>query len=68
MVKITDIYATSVDNNKNAPTTRDFFASVFRQFFNQNRLFNGLGYFFARFISNSAQATKLFLAGAAVVL
>ncbi|HHF7343708.1 TPA: virulence RhuM family protein [Legionella feeleii] len=26
--KITDIYATSVDYNKNAPTTRDFFAKV----------------------------------------
>lgn len=26
--KITDIYATSIDYNKNAPTTRDFFAKV----------------------------------------
>lgn len=26
--KITDVYATSVDYNKNAPTTRDFFAKV----------------------------------------
>ncbi len=26
--KVTDIYATSVDYNKNAPTTRDFFAKV----------------------------------------
>ena len=26
--KITDIYATSMDYNKNAPTTRDFFAKV----------------------------------------
>jgi len=26
--KVTDIYATSIDYNKNAPTTRDFFAKV----------------------------------------
>ena len=27
-IRLTDIYATSVDYNKNAPTTRDFFAKV----------------------------------------
>ncbi len=34
--KVTDIYTTSIDYNKNAPTTRDFFAKV------QNKLHYGI--------------------------
>ncbi len=51
--KITDLYATSVDYNKNAPTTRDFFAKV------QNKLhFAVHGHTAAELIVNRANSTK----------
>jgi len=51
--KITDIYATSVDYNKNAPTTRDFFAKV------QNKLhYASHGYTASELILNRADSNK----------
>jgi hypothetical protein len=51
--KITDIYATSVDYNKNAPTTRDFFAKV------QNKLHYAIhGYTASELILNRADSNK----------
>jgi len=51
--KITDIYATSVDYNKNAPTTRDFFAKV------QNKLHFAIhGHTAAELIMERANNTK----------
>ncbi len=51
--KITDIYATSVDYNKNAPTTRDFFAKV------QNKLHYAIhGYTASELILNRANSSK----------
>lgn len=51
--KITDIYATSVDYNKDAPTTRDFFARV------QNKLhFAVHGHTAAELIRQRADAAK----------
>jgi hypothetical protein len=54
--KITDIYATSVDYNKNAPTTRAFFATV------QNKLhFAVHGHTAAELIYDRADADKEFM-------
>lgn len=51
--KITDIYTTSVDYNKNAPTTKDFFAKV------QNKLhFAVHGQTAAELVKNRADASK----------
>ncbi|MGE0190138.1 MAG: virulence RhuM family protein [Steroidobacteraceae bacterium] len=51
--KITDIYATSVDYNKDAPTTRDFFAKV------QNKLHFAIhGHTAAELIVKRADCTK----------
>ncbi len=51
--KITDIYATSVDYNKDAPTTREFFAKI------QNKLhFSIHGYTAAELIVERADARK----------
>lgn len=51
--KITDIYATSVDYNKDAPTTRDFFAKV------QNKLHFAIhGYTAAELVLKRADSTK----------
>ena len=51
--KITDIYATSVDYNKSAPTTRDFFAKV------QNKLHFAIhGHTAAELIAKRADSTK----------
>lgn len=52
--KITDIYATSVDYNKNAPTTRDFFAKV------QNKLHYAIhGYTASELVLHRADSNKL---------
>ena len=54
--KITDIYALSVDYNKNAATTKEFFASV------QNKLHWAIsGKTAAEIIYSEADATKLFM-------
>lgn len=51
--KITDIYATSVDYNKNAPTTREFFAKV------QNKLHYAIhGYTASELIKKRADSYK----------
>ena len=51
--KITDIYATSVDYNKNAPTTQDFFAKV------QNKLHYAIhGLTASELILNRADSNK----------
>jgi hypothetical protein len=51
--KITDIYATSVDYNKNAPTTRDFFSKV------QNKLHYAIhGQTASELILNRADSNK----------
>lgn len=51
--KITDIYATSVDYNKDAPTTKVFFAKV------QNKLHYAIhGYTAAELIQNRADSSK----------
>jgi hypothetical protein len=51
--KITDIYATSLDYNKNAPTTRDFFAKV------QNKLHYAIhGHTASELILNRADSNK----------
>lgn len=51
--KITDIYATSVDYNKEAPTTREFFAKV------QNKLHFAIhGYTAAELITKRADSSK----------
>jgi hypothetical protein len=51
--KITDIYATSVDYSKDAPTTRDFFAKV------QNKLHYAIhGHTASELIKKRANATK----------
>ncbi len=51
--KITDIYATSVDYNKDAPTTREFFAKV------QNKLHYAIhGHTSAELIKNRADSGK----------
>ena len=51
--KITDIYATSVDYNKDAPTTRAFFAKV------QNKLHHAIhGHTAAELISKRADSAK----------
>lgn len=51
--KITDIYATSVDYNKNAPTTRDFFAKV------QNKLHYAIhGHTAPELVLNRADSNK----------
>lgn len=51
--KITDIYATSVDYNKDAPTTKDFFAKV------QNKLHYAVhGHTAAEVIKNRADAAQ----------
>ena len=51
--KITDIYATSVDYNKDAPTTREFFARV------QNKLHFAIhGHTAAELIAKRADASK----------
>jgi hypothetical protein len=51
--KITDIYATSIDYNKNAPTTRDFFAKV------QNKLHYAIhGQTASELIINRADSNK----------
>jgi len=51
--KITDIYATSVDYNKDAPTTRDFFAKV------QNKLHFAIhGHTAAELIQERADSNK----------
>ena len=55
-LKITDIYALAVDYDKNAPTTKDFFASV------QNKLHWAItGKTAAEIIYTQADATKLFM-------
>ena len=55
-LKITDIYALAVDYDKNAPTTKDFFASV------QNKLHWAItGQTAAEIIYTQADATKLFM-------
>lgn len=55
-LKITDIYALAVDYDKNAPTTKDFFASV------QNKLHWAItGKTAAEIIYSQADATKLFM-------
>lgn len=52
--KITDIYATSVDYNKDAPTTRDFFATV------QNKLHFAIhGHTAAELIVDRADSDKV---------
>jgi hypothetical protein len=52
--KITDIYATSVDYNKDAPTTRDFFAKV------QNKLHYAIhGHTASELVHDRADSTKL---------
>jgi hypothetical protein len=52
--KITDIYVTSVDYNKDAPTTRDFFAKV------QNKLHFAIhGHTAAELILRRADASKI---------
>jgi hypothetical protein len=54
--KITDIYITSVDYNKNAPTTRDFFAKV------QNKLHYAIhGYTASELIKHRADSTKPYM-------
>lgn len=54
--KITDIYATAADYDKNAPVTKDFFATV------QNRLHWAItGKTAAEIIYTSADATKLYM-------
>lgn len=54
--KITDIYALSVDYDKNAPYTKDFFASV------QNKLHWAItGKTAAEIIYSSADATKIYM-------
>jgi len=54
--KITDIYALSVDYNKNAPLTRDFFANV------QNKLHWAItGKTAAEIIYTSADAKKIYM-------
>ena len=51
--KITDIYATSVDYNKDAPTTRDFFAKV------QNKLHYAIhGHTAAELVVKRADSTR----------
>ena len=51
--KITDIYATSLDYNRNAPTTRDFFAKV------QNKLHFAIhGHTAAELIMGRAESNK----------
>jgi hypothetical protein len=51
--KITDIYSTSIDYNKDAPTTRDFFAKV------QNKLHFAIhGFTAAELIVNRANSVK----------
>ncbi len=51
--KVTDIYATSIDYNKNAPTTRDFFAKV------QNKLHFAIhGHTAAELINKRADSRK----------
>jgi len=51
--KITDIYATSVDYNKDAPTTRDFFSKV------QNKLHYAIhGHTASELIKKRADSTK----------
>jgi len=51
--KITDIYATSIDYNKDAPTTRDFFAKV------QNKLHFAIhGHTASELIKDRADSTK----------
>ncbi len=51
--KVTDIYATAIDYNKDAPTTRRFFAKV------QNKLHYAIhGYTAAELIMNRADAEK----------
>ncbi len=51
--KITDIYATSVDYNKDAPTTRDFFAKV------QNKLHYAIhGHTASELVHDRADSTK----------
>ena len=55
-LKITDIYALSVDYDKNAPTTKDFFAAV------QNKLHWAItGKTAAEIIYTQADASKLFM-------
>ena len=55
-LKITDIYALAVDYDKNAPTTKDFFAAV------QNKLHWAItGKTAAEIIYTQADATKLFM-------
>ena len=55
-LKITDIYALAVDYDKNAPTTKDFFAAV------QNKLHWAItGKTAAEIIYTQADATKLFI-------
>ncbi len=54
--KITDIYVTSVDYNKDAPTTRDFFAKV------QNKLHYAIhGNTAPELIKNRADSTKPYM-------
>ena len=54
--KITDIYATAADYDKNAPVTKDFFATV------QNKLHWAItGKTAAEIIYTSADATKLYM-------
>ncbi|WP_353197786.1 virulence RhuM family protein [Parapedobacter defluvii] len=54
--KITDIYALAVDYDKNAPTTRDFFAAI------QNKLHWAItGKTAAEIIYHGADATKLYM-------
>lgn len=54
--KITDIYATSVDYNKNAPTTRDFFAKV------QNKLHYAIhGHTASELVRERADSSKLYM-------
>ncbi len=51
--KITDIYATSLDYNKDAPTTREFFAKV------QNKLHYAIhGHTASELVKNRADSTK----------
>lgn len=54
--KITDIYATSVDYNKNAPTTRDFFAKV------QNKLHYAIhGHTASELVRDRADSSKSYM-------
>ncbi len=54
--KITDIYATSIDYNKEAPTTKEFFAKV------QNKLHYAIhGYTAAELIMERANSNKPFM-------